>query len=612
MRTTCADKHQVFRCHQCLLAVTDAWSIVWVPMKFTEFDLHPDLQRGIDEAQYVECTPVQEQTISRVIAGKDVTVQSQTGTGKTAAFLIPIFQQLMTSKQGAKALIIAPTRELAVQIHDEAKLLGQFLPVSSAAFYGGVGYADQEAALAKDPSIIIGTPGRLIDFDRSRKLSFGSMGILVLDEADRLFDMGFYPDIQSIIRKMKSRAERQTLLFSATMSTRVMNIAWEHMNNPDAVEIEPEHVTVELIQQTLYHLSREEKFPALLGIFRQRNPKNAIVFTNMKRTAEEIAKRLEINGFVCEFIMGDLPQSKRLKIISRLKSGDLKFLVATDVAARGLHINDLEMVVNYDLPEDPESYVHRIGRTARAGKSGVAVSFSDERYVYGLPAIESLIGFKIPVGTVSEELFGEDKSKGVRVLTDSRHERSGMSRGAGGDRRGGRREPRRQDSGRPAGTSTGGRGDSRSSGSGAGGSRSGGAVRRESAKPRPAKAPAGSRTAKAGPPRRNMTREERIAYYREKYGENFDESRIGGGTSSRNDKGSSTDKSAGTPAGKQNGKRRDNRRHRDTGTQARDRNSKSSRRPATEARQQDATRTEKQAGGGILGFLSRLFGKKDK
>ena len=489
-------------------------------MKFTELSLHPDLQRGIAEAEFTDCTPVQAQTISHVLAGKDVTVQSQTGTGKTAAFLIPIFQLALEADSrgenpgGARALIIAPTRELAVQIHDEALMLGKHLPYKCAAFYGGVGYKAQEDMLAKGVDIIIGTPGRLIDFQRSGKLNFSNIDCLVVDEADRLFDMGFYPDIQTILQKMKSKQQRRTLLFSATMGTRVMNIAWERMNEPVEVVIEPEHITVEAIEQTLFHLSRDEKLPVLLGLFKKINPANAIIFTNTKRMAEELCQRLILNGYSAEFIMGDLPQSKRLKVISSLKKGSLKFLVATDVAARGLHIDDLELVVNYDIPEDPENYVHRIGRTARAGKSGRAISFADERFVYGLPAIEQLIGLKIPVGELSADLFAEDLSAGQRIRLEHGGRDNRGDRSPGGHRTRPERGPRRTN--KPASIHP--PKDRKHIGS-----------RKEVQN-------TGARRDTVPKNRKVLTPEERLEYYKKKYGEDFDIKGNAGGQPSQKTK----------------------------------------------------------------------------
>jgi len=319
-----------------------------------------------------------------------------------------------------RALIVVPTRELAVQIEDDAELLHEGMPeVKIGSFYGGVGYNKQERKLEEGADIIIGTPGRLIDFSRSGKIDFKTFSIVIIDEADRLFDMGFYPDIQHMLKLMRPREERQTMLFSATLSTRVRHLAWEHMNEPREIEIEPEHVTVEEIRQELYHVSKNEKFELLLYLLAKHNLENAIIFTNTKVRAVEVAKRLELNGYHVQFLMGDLPQRKRLQVIERMKSGENKFLVATDVAARGLHVDDLQLVVNYDVPEDFENYVHRIGRTARAGKSGLAVTLACEDFVYGLEAIQDFIGMKIPVMWLEEGALDsvEDKSAGIHFRT---------------------------------------------------------------------------------------------------------------------------------------------------------------------------------------------------
>lgn len=418
-------------------------------MKFEEFNLHEALLKGIQDAGFEEAMPVQEAAFTHTLKRKDLFVQSQTGSGKTAAFLIPIFQIMLENPdRKMRALIVAPTRELASQIEKEAKLLGKYLPYTSGVFYGGVGYTHQEKLLKQGVDIIIGTPGRLIDFNQMGKLEFGDVNILVIDEADRLFDMGFLPDLKKIIRKMPPKNERQTMLFSATLDYEVRRIAYEYMNEPEQIELSRDHVAVETITQKLYHVGSQDKIRLLLGILKSESPNNAIIFTNTKRAAHEVAKRLEVNGIRCEYIIGDLPQNKRLQIIESIKSGDLKFLVATDVASRGLHINDLELVVNYDLPENTESYVHRIGRTGRVGKEGRAVSLVCEKYVYGLEAIEAYTKVKIPVEWADESLYAEDASKGMRFHLDrdgrdDRGDRGGRRDGRESrDARGGRRDGR--------------------------------------------------------------------------------------------------------------------------------------------------------------------------
>lgn len=386
-------------------------------MKFREWNLNENLLKGIEEAGYGECMPVQEQALEHTLKGRDVLVQSQTGSGKTAAFLISVYQ-LFTERQGGKALVIVPTRELAVQIEEEAKLLGKYMQFKTGSFYGGVGYAAQDKMLNDGVDIIVGTPGRLMDLHQSEKYSLKDIDILVIDEADRLFDMGFLPDIRRMIKKMKPAEERHTMLFSATLSTGVRQVAWEYMNDPADICLSPESMTVDGITQELFHVGRSEKMSLLIGILQKLNPKSTIIFTNTKQAAAEVSFRLNLNGFQSQYIIGDLPQSKRLKTIDDMKSGKIPFLVATDVAARGLHIDDLDLVVNYDLPEDCENYVHRIGRTARAGKTGRAVALACEQFVYGLPAIEELIGFKIPVTWADDSYFAEDASKGTRFYLD--------------------------------------------------------------------------------------------------------------------------------------------------------------------------------------------------
>ncbi|HQG33070.1 MAG TPA: DEAD/DEAH box helicase [Deltaproteobacteria bacterium] len=376
------------------------------------------------DAGFSECTPVQEATFKHSLVGKDVCAQSQTGTGKTAAFLITIFQNLRKQK-GKKALIIVPTRELAVQVEKDALLLGAHLDYKVACIYGGVGYNLQERQLEAGAEIIVGTPGRLLDFNKSHKLNFRDIGILVIDEADRLFDMGFMPDLKRMLRAMPPAHKRQTMLFSATLSFLVKELAWSFMNDPVEIEIAPEHLTVDTVTQELYHVGNDEKMSLLLGILAREKPKNCLVFTNMKSTAVTLAKRLGMNGIRCEFITGDLQQKERTRIIEGIKSGRIPLLVATNVASRGLHVDNLDLVINYDLPEDCEDYVHRIGRTARAGKEGKAISLACEDYIYALESIEKYLGMKIPVVWPEESLFVEDKSQRKRVYNRSHRSRRG-------------------------------------------------------------------------------------------------------------------------------------------------------------------------------------------
>jgi len=407
-------------------------------MKFEELNLNENLLKGIKETGFTDAMPVQELTFAETFKGRDVLVQSQTGSGKTAAFLITVFKLFLEAEnpKSKKALIIVPTRELAVQIEKEAELLGRYLDFTIGSFYGGVGYVGQEKKLREGVNIMVGTPGRLIDFGESGKLKFKDIDMLIIDEADRLFDMGFYPDIQRMLRKMGTIDERMTMLYSATLSTRVRDLSWEHMKNPAEVTINPEEVTVEKVEQELFHVGRNEKMKLLLGLLKRENPNNCIVFTNTKQAAYEVAHRLERNDIEAQYIIGDLPQSKRLRIIEDMKLGKIPVLVATDVAARGLHVDNLDLVVNYDIPEDCENYVHRVGRTARAGKTGKAISLSCERYVYGLGAIEAFTGIKIPVGWAEDGDYLEDASRGMYF--DLQKERGRDKDGRGGSRQGAR------------------------------------------------------------------------------------------------------------------------------------------------------------------------------
>ena len=416
-------------------------------MRFEDFNLDEMILKGIKKAGFVQCTEVQAETLQYTLDGKDVLVQSQTGTGKTAAFMIPIYHLLITNEKmkNRKVLILAPTRELALQIEKEAKLLGSFLNIKIGCFYGGVGYNQQEKLLQNGLDVYVATPGRLMDFASNGKINYSEFGIIIIDEADRMFDMGFFPDVKRIMKKMVSPSERISMLFSATLSTKVKHLAWEFMNEPVEVNISADQITVDKIKQVLYHVGTKEKINLLLGILKKENPQNTLIFTNTKQNAVMVAAKLAGNNIECNYIIGDLPQNKRTKIIENIKSGKLKNLVATDVAARGLHINDLDLVINYDIPEDFENYVHRIGRTARAGKAGKAVTFACEKFVYGLEAIESFIKIKIPVEWADDEMFAKDESsdefirnflresKQARILIDtdeSEHKKRDRSKSA--------------------------------------------------------------------------------------------------------------------------------------------------------------------------------------
>lgn len=399
-------------------------------MNFTDFNLHESLLKGVENAQYVSCTPVQEEVLKTALQGSDVYVQSQTGTGKTAAFLITIIQEMLSQPEvkSKKALVLVPTRELAVQVEEEAKVLLSGVNFCVGSFYGGVGYTNQVNLLKKGVDIIVGTPGRVIDLQESGAMDLSSVGYLVIDEADRMFDMGFYPELRKLIKVLPSSDSRQTMLFSATLNTYVKNLAWEYTREAVEITIEPEVMAVEEIHQMMYHVSSDAKMRLLLGILQSENPESLIIFCNTKKSCEIVSKRLSLNSIENEFIIGDLPQTKRLQVLDSFKRGSLRCLVATDVAARGIDVEDLAMVVNYDLPVEAENYVHRIGRTARAGKQGKAYSFCSEQDVYNLPAIERYLGATIPSVVAYEEMMAEDKSAGVSLRLENYRERGNFER----------------------------------------------------------------------------------------------------------------------------------------------------------------------------------------
>ena len=412
-------------------------------MKFSALGLNEATMKGLAEARFTDCTPVQELVLPYSLAGKDVMVQSKTGSGKTAVYLLTIIEKYMKAHLSRTnlpvALVVAPTRELAIQIEEDAQLLSRHVPdFRVGCFYGGVGYGQQTEELKEGLSLYVGTPGRLIDFARSHKIDFRMFSTVVLDEADRMFDMGFYPDVQKMFSMMVRPTERQTIILSATLSTKVRNLAWDYMNEPLELESQPEEITVDKITQELFHVTRDEEFQLLLQLLKKLSPKSVLIFTNTKDRAVEVSDRLKLNGYRSAYLMGDMKQSERLKALDRLKNGELTILVATDVAARGLQIDDLELVVNYDLPEDYENYVHRIGRTARAGKAGRAVSFASEEYVYSLEAIEEYIHMKIPVCWPDEYGLEEVEDRSGDYVKRHRRGSRGDSRRTG-DRRSGRR-----------------------------------------------------------------------------------------------------------------------------------------------------------------------------
>ncbi|WP_372016746.1 ATP-dependent RNA helicase RhlB [Pseudoxanthomonas sp. 10H] len=444
---------------------------------FSSFDLHPALLAGLEAAGFTRCTPIQALTLPVALPGRDVAGQAQTGTGKTLAFLVAVMNRLLTrpalaerKPEDPRALILAPTRELAIQIHKDAVKFGNELGLRFALVYGGVDYDKQRELLQKGVDVIIATPGRLIDYVKQHKVvSLHACEICVLDEADRMFDLGFIKDIRFLLRRMPIRTERQTLLFSATLSHRVLELAYEHMNEPEKLVVETESITAARVRQKLYYPADDEKIPLLIGLLSRSEGARTMVFVNTKAFVERVARSLERAGYRVGVLSGDVPQKKRESLLNRFQKGQLEILVATDVAARGLHIDGVSHVYNYDLPFDAEDYVHRIGRTARLGAEGDAISFACERYAMGLPDIEAYIEQKIPSETVTAELLtalprperpkvegeaadeGEDNESIGQIFREAREQRA-----ADEERRGGGRSGGRSGGGRSGGRSSGG------------------------------------------------------------------------------------------------------------------------------------------------------------
>jgi ATP-dependent RNA helicase RhlB len=425
--------------------------------KFAELPLSQALQQGISDAGFVTCTPIQSKTLPLALAGKDVAGQAQTGTGKTAAYLIALYQYLENNaplpvkQPGPRALILAPTRELAVQIHADAMLLGKHTSYRLCLVFGGTDYDKQRRELSEGVDLLIGTPGRVIDYFKQGIFGLRGTQVIVLDEADRMFDLGFIRDIRYVLRRLPERDDRLNMLFSATLSHRVLELAYEHMNDPQLVRIDEDKMTVDRVRQSMYFPSNDQKLPLLIMLLRDMQAVRTMIFVNTKREAERVCDHLEANGIHAQAISGDVPQRKRLQMFQDFQAGKLPVLIGTDVASRGLHVPDVSHVFNYDLPQDAEDYVHRIGRTARAGASGDAISFGCEDYVTSLPEIEKYIGAKIPVAAIDHDALAEFATAIKRARPRPRRPKGGRpTKGRSGGGRG-RSGPGRSGPGRPRG-----------------------------------------------------------------------------------------------------------------------------------------------------------------
>ncbi len=407
--------------------------------RFSNLELSDSILRSLNEAGFKYCSPIQDKALPLLLRDKDIAGQAQTGTGKTATFLLATFQYILNDgqsepeepaddddyegldkpatlppvaaplkkSQNPRAIVLAPTRELAIQIHKDAVLLSKHLGLQFALVYGGTDYEKQRERIKANVDIIIGTPGRIIDFYKQKVFSLDHVKVTVMDEADRMFDLGFIKDIRYLLNRMPPPDQRLNMLFSATLSYKVTELAYEHMNNPVLIRIESEEVTSKAIAQSAFCPANEQKLPLLIGILNHYQPLRSIIFVNTKRCAELLDDTLNANGYKTAALSGDVPQEKRQRLLNDFQENRITLLIATDVAARGLHIADVSHVFNYDLPQDVEDYVHRIGRTARFGASGEAISFACEQYAYSMPDIESYIGQKIPVKAITKELLAD-------------------------------------------------------------------------------------------------------------------------------------------------------------------------------------------------------------
>ncbi len=372
--------------------------------RFHDLDLPSEIMHAISDLGFSYCTPIQAQILPHTLTGKDATGKAQTGTGKTAAFLATIFTRLLRTTPPGKrrhgsprALILAPTRELVLQIVEDARELTKHCNVTTVAILGGMDYQKQQRQVTtQQVDIVVATPGRLLDFKRQQYVHLDQVEILVIDEADRMLDMGFIPDVRQIVHSTPNKDKRQTLLFSATLTPQVISLASQWTTNPVTVEIEPDQIVTDTVEQLVYLVSSREKFALLYNIITRQNLERVMIFCNRKDETRHLAEKLARYDIQCAILSGDIPQHTRTKTLENFRGGKIRVLVATDVAGRGIHVDGVSHVVNYTLPHDPEDYVHRIGRTGRAGALGTSVSFADESDSFQLPDIEEFIGAKLP------------------------------------------------------------------------------------------------------------------------------------------------------------------------------------------------------------------------
>ncbi len=415
-------------------------------VRFHDFGLPVEVLHAIADLGFKYCTPIQAQILPSALDGKDAFGRAQTGTGKTAAFIISILTRMLRQEPGPKrksgqprVLVLAPTRELVIQIAEEARALAKYTRFSIVTIFGGMDYEKQRRRLHGGAiDIMVATPGRLLDFKRNRQVDLSRVETLVIDEADRMLDMGFIPDVRKIIYSTPHKTERQTMLFSATLTQDVRRLAAQWTKDALVVEIEPEQVAADTVEQQVYIVTAQEKWALLYNIITRKNLERVIVFCNRKDETRYLAGLFSKYGINCAVLSGDIRQRKRLKTLEDFKAGRIRVLVATDVAGRGIHIEGMDHVINYTLPRDPEDYVHRIGRTGRAGVSGTSISFADEDDSFFIPPIEKLIGHSLPCIQPDEDWLKLPKLK-QKPRSKSRRRRPRKrysNRGKGGRRSG--------------------------------------------------------------------------------------------------------------------------------------------------------------------------------
>jgi ATP-dependent RNA helicase RhlB len=405
------------------MAANDHTAALFSDMTFDDLDLPEPIRRAVDDLGFTRLTRVQAEVLPHSLSGRDIVAQAQTGSGKTAAYLLTVFNRILrtprsTPPETPRALIVAPTRELAVQIANDAEGLSHHADIRTHVVFGGLDYRKQREILERGTDLLIGTPGRLIDYHKKGSYSLRKTEMIVVDECDRLFDMGFADDLRWILRRMPHPKERQSMMFTATLSQRVMTLGWRQMNDPFEAVVSAEQLTPETIQQELYHVATREKLSLLLGLLQREGGTRTMIFVNTRYRAQRLVDDLRRHGYTARGLTGNVVQTKRLRVLDDFRDGKLPILVATDVASRGLHIEGVSHVINYDLPQDPEDYVHRIGRTARVGAEGKALTLACEDYVYSIEAIQRYVGYDLPVAFAGDELYAEVRPRDRRPRQD--------------------------------------------------------------------------------------------------------------------------------------------------------------------------------------------------